>query len=88
MPAYSIAQSVAMLLPVSIGVSGAMYAVFAVRLGAGFVFRVWQLRQSYSDALVRRTLSLFRSRTWPFCSRRCSSIARCAAGSARARRLR
>ena len=54
MLAYSIALFVATLLPLAVGMSGGVYAVFAVPLGAGFVFRVWQLRQSYSDALARR----------------------------------
>jgi len=54
MLAYAVALFGATLLPLAVGMSGAVYAVFAVPLGAGFAFRVWQLRQSYSDALARR----------------------------------
>ena len=54
MLAYSLALFVATLLPFVVGMSGAAYAVFAVPLGAAFVWRVWQLRQDYSDALARR----------------------------------
>ena len=54
MLAYSAALLVATLLPLAVGMSGALYAVFAVPLGAGFVFRVWQLREDYSDTLARR----------------------------------
>jgi len=54
MLAYAIALFGATLLPVAVGMSGLPYAVFAAPLGAGFVFRIWQLRQCYSDALARR----------------------------------
>ena len=54
MLAYSVALFVATLLPVAVGMNGAVYAVFAVPLGAAFTWRVWQLRESYSDALARR----------------------------------
>ena len=54
MLAYSVALFVATLLPIAVGMSGAAYAVFAVPLGAAFIWRVWQLRRNYSDALARR----------------------------------
>jgi protoheme IX farnesyltransferase len=57
MLAYSAALFVATLLPLAVGMSGAVYAVFAVPLGAVFIWRVWQLRRCYSDALAR---SIFR----------------------------
>jgi protoheme IX farnesyltransferase len=54
MLAYSVALFVATLLPLAVGMSGAVYAVFAVPLGAAFTWRVWQLRECYSDVLARR----------------------------------
>jgi protoheme IX farnesyltransferase len=54
MLAYSVALFIATLLPLAVGMSGAVYAVFAVPLGAAFIWRVWQLRQHYSDAMARR----------------------------------
>jgi heme o synthase len=57
MLAYSVALFVATLLPLAVGMSGAVYAALAVPLGAAFVWRIWQLRQRYSDALAR---SIFR----------------------------
>jgi protoheme IX farnesyltransferase len=54
MLAYSGALFVATLLPLAVGMSGVVYAVFAVPLGAAFIWRVWQLRQHYSDILARR----------------------------------
>jgi protoheme IX farnesyltransferase len=57
MLAYSVALFVATLLPLAVGMSGALYAVFALPLGAAFVWRVWRLREHYSDPLAR---SIFR----------------------------
>jgi protoheme IX farnesyltransferase len=54
MLAYSVALFVATLLPLAVGMSGAAYAVLAVPLGAAFIWRLWQLRECYSDALARR----------------------------------
>jgi protoheme IX farnesyltransferase len=54
MLAYSVALFAATLLPLAVGMSGGVYAVFAVPLGAAFIWRLRQLRQHYSDALARR----------------------------------
>jgi protoheme IX farnesyltransferase len=45
------------LLPWLIGMSGWIYLLSAVALGAGFVVYAWRLWRAYSDALSRRTFS-------------------------------
>jgi protoheme IX farnesyltransferase len=50
---YSVGLFVATLLPLAVRMSGAVYAVFAVPLGAAFIWRIWHLRERYSDALAR-----------------------------------
>ncbi|EHR73002.1 protoheme IX farnesyltransferase [Burkholderiales bacterium JOSHI_001] len=52
---YTLVLFAATLLPVAQGMSGWIYLVCAMLLGAGFTLYAWQLWRSYSDALARRT---------------------------------
>ena len=45
------------MLPYLIGMSGVLYLVSALALGALFIWYAWQLWRSYSDALARETFS-------------------------------
>jgi heme o synthase len=58
---YTIVLFAATLLPFVFRMSGPLYLVAAVLLGAGFMAYGWQLWRSYSDALARRT---FRFSIW------------------------
>ncbi|CAM3604517.1 heme o synthase [Bordetella sputigena] len=51
---YSIALLATTLLPYAIRMSGLVYLVSAVVLGAVFVAYAWQLYRAYSDALARK----------------------------------
>jgi heme o synthase len=52
---YTLVLFAATLLPFVYGMSGYIYLVAAVILGAGFIFYAWQLWREYSDALARKT---------------------------------
>jgi protoheme IX farnesyltransferase len=54
---YTIMLVVVTLLPYLIGMSGVLYLVSALALGALFIRYAWQLWRSYSDALARKTFS-------------------------------
>ena len=58
---YTLVLFAATLLPFVIGMSGYVYLVAAVVLGAGFILYGWQLWREYSDALARKT---FRFSIW------------------------
>jgi protoheme IX farnesyltransferase len=51
---YSVALLATTLLPYAIRMSGAIYLVAALALGAVFVRYAWQLYRAYSDALARK----------------------------------
>lgn len=52
---YTLALFAACLLPFVYGMSGSLYLIAALALGAGFCMYAWELRRNYSDALARRT---------------------------------
>ena len=52
---YTLVLFAATLLPFVSGMSGPVYLVCAVALGAVFIGYAWQLRRAYSDALARKT---------------------------------
>ena len=52
---YTLVLFAATLLPFIFGMSGVIYLVSAVLLGAGFIAYAWKLWREYSDALARRT---------------------------------
>jgi heme o synthase len=52
---YTLVLFAATLLPFIYGMSGVIYLVSAVALGAGFIGYAWKLWRNYSDALARRT---------------------------------
>ena len=52
---YTFVLFAATLLPFVFGMSGVIYLVSAVLLGAGFIGYAWKLWRSYSDALARAT---------------------------------
>ena len=52
---YTLVLFAATLLPFIIGMSGWLYLVAAVVLGAGFIAYGWMLWRDYSDALARKT---------------------------------
>jgi len=54
---YTVMLVVVTLLPYLIGMSGELYLVSALVLGALFVRYAWQLWRRYSDALARKTFS-------------------------------
>jgi len=54
---YTIMLVVVTLLPYLIGMSGILYLVSALALGALFIRYAFQLWRSYSDALARKTFS-------------------------------
>ena len=58
---YTLVLFAATLLPFIIGMSGLIYLLCAVVLGAMFIFYAWQLWREYSDALARKT---FRFSIW------------------------
>ena len=58
---YTVVLFAATLLPFIYGMSGVIYLVAAVLLGAGFIAYAWRLWRDYSDALARRT---FRFSIW------------------------
>jgi heme o synthase len=58
---YTFVLFAATLLPFVYGMSGVIYLVSAVILGAGFIYYAWQLWRAYSDALARKT---FRFSIW------------------------
>jgi protoheme IX farnesyltransferase len=58
---YTLVLFAATLLPFIIGMSGLIYLVSAVVLGAMFILYAWQLWRDYSDALARKT---FRFSIW------------------------
>ena len=58
---YTLVLFAAMLLPFAWGMSGWIYLVAAVILGAGFIVLAFKLWREYSDALARRT---FRYSIW------------------------
>ncbi len=58
---YTLVLFAATLLPFIIGMSGWLYLVAAVVLGAGFIAYGWMLWRDYSDALARKT---FRFSLW------------------------
>jgi protoheme IX farnesyltransferase len=58
---YTFVLFAATLLPFIYGMSGWIYLVSALVLGAWFIALAWQLWRSYSDALARRT---FRFSIW------------------------
>jgi heme o synthase len=58
---YTLVLFAATLLPFISGMSGVIYLVAAVALGAGFTGYAWKLWRNYSDALARRT---FRFSIW------------------------
>ena len=53
--AYTLLLFAATMLPFACGMSGPIYLVIALMLGAGFGFRSWQLLVAYSDERSRRT---------------------------------
>ena len=58
---YTFVLFAATLLPFTYGMSGWVYLVSAIVLGAVFIVYAWQLWRDYSDALARRT---FRYSIW------------------------
>ena len=58
---YTLVLFAATLLPFISGMSGVIYLVCAVALGAGFTGYAWKLWRNYSDALARKT---FRFSIW------------------------
>ena len=58
---YTFVLFAATLLPFVYGMSGVIYLVAAVVLGAAFIAYAWQLWRDYSDALARKT---FRFSIW------------------------
>ena len=58
---YTLVLFAATLLPFIIGMSGWLYLVAAIVLGAGFIAYGWMLWRNYSDALARKT---FRFSLW------------------------
>ena len=58
---YTVVLFAATLLPFIIGMSGWLYLVAAIVLGAGFIAYGWLLWRDYSDALARKT---FRFSLW------------------------
>ncbi len=52
---YTIVLVATSLLPFIIRMSGAIYLVAALLLGAGFIHLAWKIWRDYSDALARRT---------------------------------
>ena len=58
---YTLVLFAATLLPFIAGMSGVIYLVSAVALGAGFTGYAWKLWRNYSDALARQT---FRFSIW------------------------
>ena len=58
---YTLILFAGTLLPFIQGMSGWIYLVSAVVLGAGFIVHAWQLWRDYSDALARKT---FRFSIW------------------------
>ncbi len=52
---YTLVLFAATLLPFVQGMSGWLYLVAAVALGAGFTGYAWRLWRHYSDDLARRT---------------------------------
>ena len=58
---YTLVLFAATLLPFIIGMSGVIYLLSAVVLGAMFIIYAWQLWRDYSDALARKT---FRFSIW------------------------
>ena len=58
---YTLVLFAALLLPFAYGMSGWIYLVAAVILGAGFIVYAYRLWREYSDALARRT---FRYSIW------------------------
>ena len=52
---YTLVLFAATLLPFVSGMSGVLYLVCAVLLGAGFTGYAWKLWRRYSDALARKT---------------------------------
>lgn len=52
---YTLVLFAATLLPFIYGMSGWIYLVSAVLLGAGFIGYAWKLWRDYSDALARKT---------------------------------
>lgn len=58
---YTLVLFAATLLPFIAGMSGVIYLVSAVALGAGFTGYAWKLWRNYSDALARKT---FRFSIW------------------------
>ena len=58
---YTLVLFAATLLPFIIGMSGWLYLVAAIVLGAGFIAYGWMLWRDYSDALARKT---FRFSLW------------------------
>ena len=58
---YTLVLFAATLLPFISGMSGWIYLVSAVALGAGFTGYAWKLWRNYSDALARKT---FRFSIW------------------------
>ncbi len=58
---YTLVLFAATLLPFISGMSGVIYLVCAIALGAGFTGYAWKLWRNYSDALARKT---FRFSIW------------------------
>ena len=58
---YTLVLFAATLLPFIFRMSGIIYLVAAVLLGAGFIWHAWRLWREYSDALARKT---FRFSLW------------------------
>ncbi len=54
---YTLILVAASLLPVASGLSGALYAIGALALGAVFTAYAWQVWRHYSDAVARRTFA-------------------------------
>jgi protoheme IX farnesyltransferase len=52
---YTLVLFAGTLLPFISGMSGLIYLVAAVALGAGFTWHAWKLWRRYSDALARKT---------------------------------
>ena len=53
--AYTLLLFVSTLLPVAVGMSGALYLAVALALGIAFIARSWTLLRHYTDDLSRRT---------------------------------
>lgn len=52
---YTVLLAVATLLPYAMRMSGELYLVSALALGAGFIWYAYKLWKNYSDALARKT---------------------------------